>query len=322
MVPTTALRIDGSTLAEVCEGLKQRPKRLPCKLFYDERGAALFEQICRLPEYYPTRTERAILQRYAPRMAEWIGTGARVIELGSGSGDKTRILLRNLVAPAQYMPIDIARAQLQHFARSLAAEFPALRVDTLCADYTRPFVLPAFARRTIVFFPGSTIGNFEPGEAIAFLRHTMAQAGENAGLLIGVDLRKERSTIERAYNDAAGVTAAFNRNILAHINDVCGAAFDLAAFEHHAFYNETRGRIEMHLRSTGRQTVQVGAGSPAARSFNFEPGEPIITEYSYKYSIDEFTALARAAALRPAHVWTDERRRFGVFAFDRALSCR
>lgn len=312
----TRSRADRAVLHEVKAGLQQTPKHLPCKLFYDETGAELFEEITTLPEYYPTRSELSILEAHGDAMAAWIGERARIVEFGSGSGNKTRVLLGKLKQPGEYIPIDIAEPQLLDFVTDLARDLPEIRITPIPGDYTKPIVLPHTNERTVVFFPGSTIGNFEPDEALAFLGNAREIAGSRGGLLIGVDLRKERETLEGAYNDAAGVTAAFNLNILTHINRVCDADFDLEGFTHRATYDETLGRIEMHLVSDGSQLVTLDRSSSSPSVIQFNDGESIITEYSYKYSIAGFQALAVEAGFQPAEVWTDPDQRFSVHAFD------
>jgi L-histidine Nalpha-methyltransferase len=298
-------------VAEVLAGLQRTRKQLPPKLFYDDAGAVLFERICTLPEYYPTRTELGILHAHAHAMAKWVGPHARIIEFGSGSGDKTRVLLENLDSPSEYIPIDIAADQLRALAHDLARALPRLQVTAIHQDYTKPIVLPPSSSRSIVFFPGSTIGNFEPAEARAFLERAARLVGNGGGLLVGVDLRKDKTTLERAYNDAAGVTAEFNLNMLSHINRICDADFDTSRFEHYAPYNEERGRIEMYLVSRAAQVVTV-----AGVRIPFEPNESILTEYSYKYDIRGFQELAGEAGFTPAGVWTDSARWFSVQAFD------
>lgn len=318
MNPASVLRsrADRAVLSEVKAGLRQDPKHLPCKLFYDELGAELFEEITTLPEYYPTRTELGILEAHGGAMADWIGEHARIVEFGSGSGNKTRVLLGKLKHPGEYIPIDIAEPQLLDFVADLTRDLPAIRITPIPGDYTKPITLPRTNERTVVFFPGSTIGNFEPAEALAFLRNAHAIAGPRGGLLIGVDLRKDRETLERAYNDAAGVTAAFNLNILAHVNRVCDGDFDMEGFTHRAIYDETQGRIEMHLVSERSQVVTLDQSSAARARIEFNGGESIITEYSYKYSIAGFQALAAKAGFHPAQVWTDPANRFSVHAFE------
>jgi dimethylhistidine N-methyltransferase len=298
--------------ADVVAGLSRRPRRLPCKYFYDERGSQLFDRICELDEYYLTRTELAIMREYAPEMATTIGHGASLIELGSGSSVKTQLLLDALVDPASYVPVDISRHHLQKSAARLARVYPALRIRPVAADFTRGFRLPdsVAATNRVVYFPGSTIGNFRPSAAQRFLQEIARIVGPGGGLLIGIDLVKERSVLTAAYNDAAGVTAAFNLNLLARIKRELAGSFDLPAFRHLAIYNASRQRIEMHLVSTKAQTVRIGD-----RRFEFELGETIRTELSHKYTIDQFAALAAPAALRLQHVWTDERRWFAVLYF-------
>lgn len=304
---------------DVISGLTATPRGIPCKYFYDENGAALFQRICTLAEYYPTRTEIGILERHSGAIRGWIGPDTRLVEFGSGSGQKTRLLLRHLHEPHEYVPIDICAPQLVANARSLRRTFPGLVVKPVHGDYTsRVSLYPnGRARRTVVFFPGSTIGNFEPLEASAFLRRAADLAGPAGGLLIGVDLQKPVAVLERAYNDAAGVTAAFNRNILAHVNVLCGADFDLSRFEHVAFYDARASRIEMHLRSVTAQTVTLGY----ARVLQLARGELIATEHSYKYDVDEFRELVREAGFVWRHTWLDARRWFSVHAFDVEPRC-
>lgn len=320
---TNALRasgvLDPALFTEVMAGLRQKEKQLPCKLFYDEAGAVLFERICTLPEYYPTRTELEILRTRGPEMAAWIGPRARIIEFGSGSGGKTRVLLGHLTDATEYVPIDISESQLLAFTGALEISMPGLRVRPVCADYTQALQLPGAEEqfeRTIVFFPGSTVGNFEPAQAAAFLRNAAKVCGAGGGLLIGIDLRKERVVLEHAYNDAAGVTAAFNLNMLTHINRICDADFDIGSFVHRAIYDEARGRIEMHLVSCKRQWVTLAQDSMRAQRVPFAAGEHILTEYSYKYDIIGFQELARAAGFTPHAVWTDAKNLFSVHAFD------
>lgn len=299
-----------SFLRDVLEGLGRPQKTLPCKYFYDAEGSRLFDRICELEEYYPTRCERSILERHAADMADLMGPGCMLIEYGSGSSDKTRLLLDQLRGPAAYVPVDISAGHLLRSARRLARRYPLLEVLPVCADFTRPFQLPesrSAGGRRIVFFSGSTIGNFGPPEAIGLLRDIVRLVGSGGGLLIGVDLKKERDILERAYNDAAGVTAAFNLNLLARINRELGGDFRLDRFHHHAHYDADQGRIEMHLISREAQTIHVG---PAA--FSFAAGESICTEYSYKYSLDDFRDLAAQAGLARERVWTDADRLYSV----------
>ena len=309
-VPLLDLKTDsGSFLRDVLEGLSLSRKALSPKYFYDERGSALFEAICELPEYYPTRTEMAIMRAHVGEMAERLGPDCLLIEYGSGSGRKTRVLIAAL-APVAYMPIDIAREQLAHSAAELERDFPGLQVLAVCADYSRPLVLPAaegMARRRVVYFPGSTIGNFALTEAREFLREARATVGPGGAMLVGVDLKKDEALLNAAYNDAQGVTAAFNLNLLTRINRELGADFDLGAFRHWAFYNAALGRIEMHLVSEKPQSVTI-----AGHRFEFAAGETIHTENSCKYSVDEFQALARSAGFVPEHCWTDPAQLFAV----------
>jgi dimethylhistidine N-methyltransferase len=295
---------------EVLEGLWHRPKRLPCKLFYDETGSLLFDQICELQEYYPTRTETAILRQYGPEMAAQLGSECRLVEYGSGNGIKTRLLLDCLIEPTAYVPIDISREHLLRSAAALSRDYPSFPVLPVCADYTTAFDLPEGgrpARRTAVFFSGSTIGNFEPGEAVAFLRGVADVCGAGGGLLIGVDLKKDPALLHAAYNDREGVTAAFNLNLLHRINRELNGDVQVEQFVHHALYNPRPGRIEMHLVSMADQVARIGDAR-----VRFREGESILTEYSYKYTPREFARLAARAGFAVQHVWTDERRRFSV----------
>jgi dimethylhistidine N-methyltransferase len=287
------------------------------KYFYDAAGAALFERITELPEYYPTRTELEILDRYAEEMAAAIGPDVHLIEFGSGSGLKTRQLLRALHSPVAYSPIDISRTQLVAFANDVAEQFPDVEVLPVCADYTRTVSLPrpeAAAARRVAFFPGSSIGNFQPLQAAAFLCRVRALCGSTGGLLIGVDQHKDTTVLERAYNDAAGVTAAFNLNMLARLNRELGADFDPAAFRHQAFYDQEQQRIEMRLLCVRACTVTIpNPAAGPARTFSFEAGDHITTEYSYKYSRDGFEEMVEGAGWRPSRYWTDDRSWFGVW---------
>ena len=293
------------------EGLSQPVKRLPCKYFYDEEGSRLFEAICELEEYYPTRTEVGILQRKIKEIARLSGTNCSLVELGSGSSMKTRLLLDHLDRPACYVPIDVARTQLLESCANLEQVYGGLEVLPVCADYTNHFELPDFppvSKRTMVFFPGSTIGNFEPQEAAHFLQRISEFCGADGGLLLGVDHKKDLGVLHAAYNDARGVTAEFNLNVLARANRELDARFDLAQFEHHAFYNEREGRVEMHLVSRRQQTVSMNG-----TKFFFAQGESIVTEHSYKYSPDEFRQLAVRVGWEVRQCWTDEKEWFGVY---------
>jgi dimethylhistidine N-methyltransferase len=296
--------------ADVLQGLQKPSKTLPPKYFYDDRGAQLFEEICELPEYYPTRTEMAILREHSAEMATRLGSGCMLVEFGSGASVKVRILLDHLDAPAAYIPIDVAKLQLVETASELARLYPNLDVLPVCADYMGDLELPTPRRRpsrTAGFFPGSTIGNLEPNEAHRFLRRTATLCGNGGGLLVGVDLKKDPGILEPAYNDNQGITAEFNLNVLERINRDLGADFDLAAFRHRAIYNEDAGRIEMRLISLKPQLVHVGEAA-----IEFAEDEPITTEYSYKYSLEGFRAAAERGGFDVECVWTDSRELFSV----------
>jgi dimethylhistidine N-methyltransferase len=300
-------------LSEVIAGLSSQPRTLPCKFFYDDRGAALFQKICELPEYYITRSELQILRLHGDTIASVLGEQIELIGLGTGAGTKTRILLGDLEKPAVYIPIDISKEQLQKSTAYFREIFPELEILPICADYLDRFELPLPRKpssRSVVYFPGSTIGNFEPNAAKEFLRRIADLCGEGGGLLIGVDLRKDRHVLENAYNDSAGVTAEFNLNLLARVNRELGANFDLNCWRHRAVYNEGEGRIEMHLISEADQTVHI-----EDRAFHFGDGETIVTEYSYKHTPEDFVALARDAGFEFVRLWTDDARLFGVFYF-------
>lgn len=295
----------------VYAGLAQRNKTLPCKFFYDSEGSRLFDSICEQPEYYPTRVECALLQHHASDIARHLGPQARLIEFGSGAGYKIRLLLHAMQAPAAYIPVDISRSHLLAAATDLSRDFPQLRIVPVCADYTQAFDLPTLAevqaKTQVGFFPGSTIGNFTPLEARMFLARTRHLLGAEGYMLIGVDLRKDSAVLEAAYNDAAGMTAAFNLNLLRRINRELGGRFDLADFAHRAIWNAALSRIEMHLVSLRRQTVQIGG-----RRFHFTGGETIHTENSYKYSIRQFQQLADEAGYVAQACWTDTEERFSI----------
>src|SRR6516164_440205 len=298
-------------LDELLRGLSRRPKSIALKFFYDEMGCQLFDEICCLDEYYLTRTEMRILREKAAKICALFGPGCRLVEFGSGSNAKTRILLDHLHAPAGYVPVDIALEHLLRCSARLAHAYPKLCITPVCADFTTAFTLPEMPcamRRTVAFFPGSTIGNLEPAEAENFFRRIAILCGAGGGLLIGVDIKKDRLTLERAYNDARGVTARFNLNLLARINRLFGAAIRCDKFRHRAFYNEEFGRIEMHLVSLIEQTVQLNG-----TTFSFEEGEYIVTEHSYKYSADEFANLAGRSGWAVKKVWTDAANLFSVY---------
>jgi dimethylhistidine N-methyltransferase len=294
--------------AEVLEGLSLQQKAIPPKFFYDKRGSELFDAITRLPEYYPTRTEIGILQRYGEEMADSVGRGALLLELGSGSSRKIQVLLEAL-EPAVYLPVDISKEHLLASARELARSFPGLDVHAACADYSGPLDLPFDGDEweMAAFFPGSSIGNFDPPEARDFLERVGFLVGVGGKLLIGVDLIKEPALLNAAYNDAQGVTADFNLNLLRRINRELAGNFDLGAFRHRAFFNQEMSRVEMHLVSLEDQRVSV-----AGRVFSFRRDESIHTESSYKYSVDGFRGLARDAGFESERVWTDPARLFSV----------
>ena len=293
---------------DVLEGLSRPRKSLPPKYFYDAAGSRLFEAICRLREYYPTRLELSITRRNLAAIARFAGKGAALLEYGTGEGVKTRLLIEAL-RPSLYMPVDISQDALQRAVAGLGRRFPRLRISPVRGDFSRPLEIPPLSdgARRVVYFPGSTIGNLTPEEAHAFLKMSRAQVGARGAMIVGVDLKKDANILHAAYNDARGVTAAFNVNLLARVNRELAADFDLRRFAHYAFYEPSAGRIEMHLVSTARQAVAIGA-----HRFSFERGESIHTENSYKYSIGEFQALAARAGFRAAKVWTDARGWFSV----------
>lgn len=297
-------------LEEVLAGLEEDPKRIPPKHFYDQRGSELFEDITRTPEYYPTRTELAILTENAAAIARHIPEGAAMIEFGSGASTKARILLEAAKVGA-YVPVDISEAFLTREATRLRDDAPGLKVYPVTADFTAPFELPPEVADMprVGFFPGSTFGNFEAHEATAFLRHAAELLGPDAGLIIGIDLLKDPEVLHHAYNDASGMTAAFNLNLLHRINRELGGNFDPTNFCHYAFFNREHSRVEMHLVSRGRQKVRI-----AGRQFDFRRGETIHTENSYKYTLDLFRAVAHGAGWRQAAVWHDPDRLFSVHA--------
>lgn len=288
---------------DVLAGLRAPHKTLPCRLLYDARGAELFEQICTLEEYYPTRSELALLDRHLPEIARVAGPEARVIEPGSGAGDKTRMLLAALDRPASYIPIDVSAEQLQATARDLGAAFPALEVVPIAGDYTAALDLPTGLRvagKTLVFFPGSTIGNFEPDDARRFLARLAALAGPGATLVLGADANQDPDVLLRAYDDAQGVTAAFDLNVLAHLNRTHGATFDLSAFMHRSVWDAQRSRIEMHLVSRRRQVVQV-----AGEAIQLERGEAIVTEHCYKHPPALLAQMLRDAGWQVRETFVD-----------------
>ena len=303
-------------IAEIVAGLNLPQKMISPKYFYDERGSRLFEQICDLPEYYLTRTEIRIMRENINEMVKEIGPHVSVIEFGSGSGLKTRILLENLVEPFVYVPVDISMEHLLETSAALKDDFPGLEILPVAADFTRPFPLPQPANmpeRNLVYFPGSTIGNFEPEAAIELLRVMYQEAGAGGALLIGVDLKKDRQMIESAYNDSAGVTAEFNLNVLRRLNREYGSDFDLDGFRHTAIYNESSGRIEMCLVSQCDQDVTLGE-----HRFSFMEGEKTITEYCHKFSLEGFRELAQVAGFRHVNTWLDANQWFSIQLYERS----
>jgi L-histidine Nalpha-methyltransferase len=294
----------------VLAGLKKPEKELSPVWFYDELGSFLFDNICELPEYYLTRTEMAIMRQHATEMAHHIGRDAVIIELGSGTSAKTRLLLDQVEMPATYVPVDIAREHLLDAAGALARDYPDLRVLPVCANFAQPFDLPAYiasSRRRVVYFPGSTIGNFEYKDAQQLLKRVREIIGIEGALLIGVDLRKDPRVLHKAYDDEAGVTAEFNINALRHINRELGADFDLEAFEHAAVWVEDMSRIEMHLISKQDQRIHIGD-----EEVQIARGEHIRTECSHKYTLESFANLAATADLAVSRVWMDPNKQFSV----------
>ena len=286
---------------EVIAGFSQYPRSIPPKYFYDEEGSRLFELICEQPEYYLTRTEVALLERHAGDIKALVGSGCYLVEPGSGSCEKVRLLL-DALRPMAYVPMDISCEHLRSAAAGIATDYPWLDIHAVCADITREVSLSFIPEQAapVMFYPGSSIGNFDPGDAVEFLTCLARIAGPGGGLLIGVDLKKDHATLQDAYNDASGVTAAFNLNLLQRANRELDADFDMDAFEHHAMYNSTVGRIEMHLTSTCKQTVNIDV-----HSFDFNAGDSIHTENSYKYTSDEFRSLAQRAGFASCAIWTD-----------------
>jgi dimethylhistidine N-methyltransferase len=312
---TGTVRIFGATgaadnfLDDVIAGLSLPQKTLPPKYFYDAEGSRLFERICRLREYYPTRAELSLTRQHLGEIARFASEGCELIEYGSGESVKTRLLIERL-RPRRYIPVDISEAALREAAWRLAREFPWLEIAGVVGDFSRPLKLPPYRgarRRRVAYFPGSTIGNLSAGEAEAFLRMTRGQVGARGAMLVGVDLKKDANLLHAAYNDSRGVTAAFNLNLLVRINRELDGDFDLRRFRHYAFYNASLGRVEMHLVSLVKQQVRV-----ARSRFEFDAGETIHTENSCKYSVEEFRVLAAEAGFRGAKVWRDRRRLFSL----------
>ncbi len=297
-------------LREIINGLQQPEKMISPKYFYDERGSQLFDQITTLPEYYQTVTELGIMRANIEEITTLIGSQASLIEYGSGSSLKTRVLLEHLVDLAVYVPVDISEDHLLASAEQIRSEFPAIEILPVVADFTKQFALPdptVMPLRNIVYFPGSTIGNFTDNDARELLRVMHHEAGVGGAMLIGVDLQKDPAVIERAYNDSSGVTAEFNLNMVRHLNREYGSDFDLNLWSHNARYNETEGRIEMRLISSATQTVNIGQEAVV-----FNKGEAILTEYSHKYTLSGFAAMAEQAGFEVARVWTDPEQLFSV----------
>jgi len=302
-------------MSEVLNGLTSKPKTLPCKYFYDKRGSELFDKICELPEYYPTRVELEIMQDFAGQMADMIGPEAEIIEMGSGSSLKTRLLLEKLDNPTAYVPVDISAEHLEETVQDLSDEFPEVPVMPVAADFTRSFDIPEPPnppRKEVIYFPGSTIGNFKPRQATKILSEMGDMLNSNSGLLIGVDLRKQKRLLETAYNDEQGVTAEFNLNLLRRIKDELKAQIDLDAFEHQAFFNERESRIEMHLVSKTDQQMKIDG-----TVIKLQKGESIHTENSYKYDLSQFAKIADNAGFKRVEVWTDAKDLFSVQYFRR-----
>lgn len=303
-------RIDNDFLKDVIEGLGKNPKTLKPKYFYDNRGAQLFTEICTTPEYYPTRTEIKILNQNAEDIASQIGDNIALIEYGSGALEKIKILLNFLKEPVGLIPVDISEDQLFVSAKNLENLYPNLEILPVAADFTKPIPIPGFSqppKKYLAFFPGSTIGNFEPDLAIQFLQGVTKTIGLDGLLLIGFDLKKDIETLLAAYDDQRGITASFNKNLLSRVNGELGGNFNLNTFEHVARYNENKGRIEMHLKSTTEQTVSINK-----ELFEFLEGETIHTENCYKFTKESFTAMSSKAGLSPVKTWTDDQNLFAV----------
>jgi len=297
-------------LTEVLYGLRKHQKELPCKYFYDEQGSSLFDRICSLEEYYIPGIETAIMEANIHEITELLGANINLIEYGSGSSNKTRILLDHLPDIAAYMPIDICQEQLLSSTEELKIRYPLLDIHSVCADYTNTPELPVLKhqnRRKVVYFPGSSIGNFDPPTIIHFLEHIASVCDSNGGLLIGVDLKKDPYVLHQAYNDSQGITAAFNLNILKRVNSELDCNFQIEYFAHYAFYNPYKSRIEMHLVSLQDQTVNLND-----EIFTFSNGETIWTESSHKFNLAEFQQIAAAAGFKVVKTWTDEKRWFSI----------
>ena len=292
----------------VVDGLSQSPKQLHPKLFYDQNGSSIFEQICAQPEYYLPNVERSICENYADEIIACLGEDCHIIEPGAGSSIKIRFLL-DRINPAMYVPMDISAEHLRVSVQKLAEDYPHLPIHAICVDHTKSFQLPDVipAHKRVFFYPGSSLGNFDPDEAICFLKDLHSKAGEGGSLLIGIDTKKSEAVLNLAYNDANGATAAFNLNLLKRIQNELDSELNTDGFDHHAFYNKEQGRIEMHLRSHKQQKLRINGST-----FHFEPGESIHTENSYKYTPDEFKALAREAGWQSEKLWQDIDKYFSV----------
>lgn len=288
-------------------GMSAPQKAIPCRFLYDARGSALFDDICDLPDYYPTRTETAMLEAQAGEIADLVGPGAALIELGSGSSVKTRLLLDRMDDLAAYVPVDVSRAHLRNAASAIAEDYPSIAVEAICADYAGDFPLPATGARRVAFFPGSTIGNLERGEAISLLAVWRQRLGDSGLMIVGADLKKSPERLLAAYDDPSGVTEAFIKNILLRANRELGANFDPARFAYDARWNPREGRVEMRLISLDAQTV-----STAGDTFSFADGEPIHVENSHKYDLEDFAALAGDAGFSTDAVFTDRQRLFSI----------
>ena len=309
---------DNQLLQVVQRGLRSQPKRLPSWLFYDDQGSALFERICEQPEYYLTRAEIALLGAHAGEIGDVLGPDVRLVEYGSGHAIKTRLLLEHLSTPVAWVPIELSTEALRHGMQGMEQHFPSLPIQPLPVDFTRPLRLPVpprAPRRTVVYFPGSTNGNFDEREAAQLLRKMRSEMGDNGGVLVGVDLKKDKSILEAAYNDAAGVTQAFTLNMLARLNRELGCNFELGAFRHRAHYNAMAGRIETHILSDRDQRVRVGR-----LQVLFREEEAMLVEYSCKYSLDDFALLAAVAGLAVQQVWLDPQGLFSLQYLTRAGS--
>jgi dimethylhistidine N-methyltransferase len=307
---------DNELLQVVQRGLRVQPKRLPSWLFYDEKGSQLFEQICEQPEYYLTRAEIALLREHSGEIADVLGPDVRLVEYGSGHAVKTRLLLEHLQMPVSWVPIEISSEPLRISMHNMEQLFPDIPIQPLSTDFTRPLRLPVpprMPRRTVIYFPGSTIGNFEEREAAQLLRKMRGEMGDNGGILVGADLKKDKAMIEAAYNDAAGITASFTLNMLTRLNRELGCNFELSGFSHRAHYNAMAGRIETHILSKREQRVRVGR-----MQVLFREDEAMQVEYSCKYSLEDFAELAASAGLTVQHVWTDPEGLFSLQHLTRA----